>query len=645
MPKDQKDLKPFINAYLTHEPLTVNIIDHLIPEMLDKWRFEALEYSKIFYYPFPSKEETELLSGIGRIVMEQDIKYRAADIELPKSMQFMKKAGIAREKDIRSSGTVDIRLPHVLKKLIHDEYIQSEEIVPRLPEQIFRYEDNIISHHYFRHLDMFRAFRTTPKILERIEDKFRINYDKSDSRTHGLMKPRNVNNLYTMTAKEIAQTVEEHSSNVFSADVPISGYSIILRLAPKEFLDQHVTNLILMLQMDFGKMDSKDFLATNGENFITGEALKSLSVDVSLDEKYAMLSFNRSFQWGNYKLDAGFMTYGVKLMMENYCLHKGINYYGEIDIQDNEKIFYIEKYNSALFAKENIERIRSELTPDNVLKIIDYSNHNHAFRADVDSISHCEYCGKGLIEGTFEYNALGYIIKDSDPVLKQKEVKFPLHQLHILQEHSENYNPKIYELEAIDQIIKQSKDWIVREISPELEKDYTNIMRTSADILRASIETDKWCENVHSTPDYTPEQLDADPELKKLVEMEQKIFAEPHRLAQTQEHSIDNIITYINNNYGGMSRKYEEWIKEINSNSFNDPQWILNTKLGFIESTYNTFKTRHALNPSPFSQRVIEAVETRYQELFPKHTHALNSGRQKSYIQKKPSELGDKFLY
>ncbi|MFP4462078.1 MAG: hypothetical protein ACLFQE_07760 [Thermotogota bacterium] len=247
---------------------------------------------------------------------------------------------------------------------------------------------------------------------------------------------------------------------------------------------------------------------------------------------------------------------------------------------------------------------------EKILNVIDFVNHHYGGSAEVKGTFSCEYCNKSFPEGEFRYNKGGYIPGPDLLDLHVEHANFPLHKLHTLLMFKDS--DEIYEHPEILQLFHQSKDWNHFDVPQNCFNQYEKIMETSSLLQLASLESNHWYNAVHSTPDYTEEEMSQDPNKKWIMENEKAINDKPKQLKNSVKSEIDYVFQQI------IGDK-EVPLTYLVSKEFQSDMGDQYYKLSFIENTYNTLKAKNIFSPNQQRTSLIKSIDSYFEKVELEH--------------------------
>ena len=133
------------------------------------------------------------------------------------------------------------------------------------------------------------------------------------------------------------------------------------------------------------------------------------------------------------------------------------------------------------------------------------------------------------------------------------------------------------------------------------------IMKTSSLISIASLEANHWCASLHSTPDFTEEEMLEDPTKRYILEMDRKINSRPNKLENEVKSEVNKVFKGI---IGNREIPLIHIISKEFQNNWKDKYY----KMDFIETTYNTFKAKNILFPDEKRSSVIKTIDSYLEE-------------------------------
>ena len=607
LPTTAQGLEKFKEAYDNNEPWVQTMFLTAIPQILDLWGFEGFEYSKIFDFNHGSEKEDGIANLIG---------------------------SLAFGKPMHKDKSTNYRLPDVLHKLVTDGHLLPEEISPELEDKYPTEYECITTSERVATLKVVRKHKLNEKIHKRIRQRLDSlvftdrnllgtgTKENSQALTHrrginlDLMRAKPVQRFEEKTIDEVTALVKQRGSFANNLEMPLKSYGAILKLTPDQFMDTHYISLNLNLDMEFVErqysnkiISKKEMIDTKGETFVQGTvANKKIRFDLSLHPDYAILIFYQNVSFGDYEKDNDKRLYAEKLMLESYCMQKKIKYYSEIGIYDDTKIGFLKKIETLQYVNRNLKEISPLLTDEAILKIIDYSNHTTALTANISTMI-C-LCGKPINTGMFKHSRDGMVQIEEVAVLKNNNIRFPISQLHIIHEHPQEYNPRVNELETINELLVRSKNWELITIPEELYDDYIACFLGFTESKNASRWQIDEFENGNSMPNYTKEEMEVDPIAKSI--MEDQVAAE-YAIKGPLESVKDKVkVIYdaLTSKLTTLPIQYQKDIETYASGVYGTIEYMQYVRRDFVESTYNTFKAAHNMNPTRETLNVILAIES-----------------------------------
>jgi len=592
--------KELHNSYLANDSNTRFVLSQLVPKLTDEWRYEGEDHSKIFSYFLPTREQYVLLLSISAIVFGEDALF-SRDTKLNDYVNYT-------------------RFPTILKKLVEDNYLNEENISPSLQKSYPLEDECIASYKKHPFADLSRwydsriiDFKINSNIYERIAEKFKAN----DCGNYGVVKFNPDHSLLNMNLVELEEIVSNNLKYATRPEVPLSGFGAIFKISSQEFIDLHAFHLAFMLDLKYKSMSVADLIEAKGNKFIEGtiEYDKSdkfsrgkLFCGMTLNQDYATIAINAGNNVDSVHEVFGTKIFAAKLLVENYAHAHGISIYTENFISPSSKIIIKEKIETLNYVKENIDRISGSFDDQTILKIIDFSKHNYGFNAKVVKKYDCS-CGEKVIEGTFNYNFDGLRRKENYTTLKFNKAQFSLSQLHMVAKHPSKYSPTIHELEVIEELVKITKNWSVYKLPSGLEKEYVEVMKRNLQADDASSDSDDWCEEWHSSPSYTEDEMIANPELRDEVEFDHEILSAPSVILKPVEPLIERIIEEIQKNQV-LPNKTTECDKGFFINEELVQSYWFSSRLIFLTDMYDSFKAQTFLNPAPETILALNEIES-----------------------------------
>jgi hypothetical protein len=254
---------------------------------------------------------------------------------------------------------------------------------------------------------------------------------------------------------------------------------------------------------------------------------------------------------------------------------------------------------------------KSAFESNNILKVIDFVNHHYGGLAKVTEVYHCEDCSKTFPEGQFRYSIGGFIPGPGVLMLQStRQSRFPLHQLHTLLAYTNS--DEIYENMVILELFRLSKNWTPYDVPEHCFDAYTKVMMASSLISIASLDVAHWCDALHGTPNWTEEELQNDPDKRKIIDMEKEIFSRPDEIHKSVDSEINYLFKEITKNRG-VPQKYliPKSLQQETGEYFH--------KLSFIENTYNTFKAKNIFCPDSKRNSTIITIDSYLSEAETEH--------------------------
>ncbi len=245
-----------------------------------------------------------------------------------------------------------------------------------------------------------------------------------------------------------------------------------------------------------------------------------------------------------------------------------------------------------------------------IINAIDFVNHHYGGSAKVTGEFFCKDCNEKFPSGEFRYDKGGYIPGPGLINLSSERAAFPLHEFHTVLALKDS--DEIYEKRVILDLFNKSRNWNFYDVPERCFEDYMKIMKTSSLISIASLEANHWCYSLHSTPDFTEEEMLEDPIKRDILEMDRKINLRPNKLENEVKPEINRVFKDI---IGNREIPIIYIIPEEFRGDFGEEYY----KRDFIEATYNTFKAKNILFPDEKRNSVIKIIDSYFKEAELKH--------------------------
>ncbi|MBN2101854.1 MAG: hypothetical protein JW716_03215 [Candidatus Aenigmarchaeota archaeon] len=241
---------------------------------------------------------------------------------------------------------------------------------------------------------------------------------------------------------------------------------------------------------------------------------------------------------------------------------------------------------------------KNSLKPEGFLKVIDYVNHHYGGHSQVAGRSMCFECGTDIPCGSFRYDRRSLVPSSEIIQLNKDHIEFPLEHLHIgghddIEKYAEY---KEGEKEAIGRLIEISQNWQIYTVPKNLIDVYIDVMKTSGLITIASVARNHWFNAVHSTPEYSEDEMKREPWKRKIMEDEKRICSKPDEIVQSIKPQIERLTEGIIGN-----RKLP--------NIYKSKEGTLEFQLYFIENTYDTLKAKNIFYPRGSVKSAINEIE------------------------------------
>ncbi len=247
---------------------------------------------------------------------------------------------------------------------------------------------------------------------------------------------------------------------------------------------------------------------------------------------------------------------------------------------------------------------------ENILKVIDFVNHHYGGSAEVTGVFSCGHCNKNFPDGDFRYNKGRYIPGPDVIDLHAERAEFPLHKLHTLLIFKDS--DEIYENREILQLFNQSRNWNYFDVPQNCFNQYDKIMETSSLLQIASLEFNHWYNAVHSTPNYTEEEMSQDPDKRWIMETEKTINDKPKQLENSVKSEIDYVFQQI---IGDKEVPLTYFVPKEFQSDIGEQYY----KLSFIENTYNTLKAKNIFYPNQERTSLIKTIDSYFENVEVKH--------------------------
>jgi len=322
-------------------------------------------------------------------------------------------------------------------------------------------------------------------------------------------------------------------------DIIPGAHTVLIDMPTQQFISDHFQDFILHTFIHYEHITVnvlRDIMKK-----ITNEHALGLQAKLDYFEKVHFNTFELEGKFGfTVRKNDEFTMEQVDFVMytlKNYLDDAGINYYYDIDSDEYSRYQFDRKIKANKFRKNHLEEVCTELQQDGLFRVLSYLLTSDKYSKSGFYTNTCETCDQAYIGGSVE------------PKTRNSSLKITsFDDLHYLANHPGTFVHDVHgNLERVYDIIQESKDHIPFIVFEQaLSQDIMRYAQVYEEYLTASSKSFNFWEDNCGSIHAEPEELEEDPELKKLYEKEIQINKNKNLAEQKLN---DSLIT--------LQRKYE----------------------------------------------------------------------------------------